>query len=345
MRPLDWGMQPAWSPGGDVLAYSDRDEHGVYQLYTIAADGTQKQCISCQQQPGAPSVDRHKGSADWDPSGKYLVVQVEMERHIAPKPLTEPGRGVSNNIWIVAADGQRWHQLTDYKWWTFEGILYARFSPDGKKMLWSERTGGSDDKNRNFGEWQLALADFVDDGGLPRLENTKRFKPGNGTFYEPHGFSPDGSYIIFTADIGRSSHYVIDIYTMNLATGVVANMTDSDSQWDEHAHFSPSGSRVAYITTEAVPGYNGTDWHGLRTEVSIMNSDASQKVPITHYNSRGFPESTDESSAAASLDWKPDGTSLAVEQILTGKSYNARGTPDKDRRIWIIDFDGACGGV
>ena len=50
--------------------------------------------------------------------------------------IASPGIGVNNDLWITNADGSKFWQLTRVQ--NRYGTLHPQFSPDGKKMLWSE---------------------------------------------------------------------------------------------------------------------------------------------------------------------------------------------------------------
>ena len=69
-------------------------------------------------------------------------------------------------------------------------------------------------------------------------------------YYSSPNYSPDGSWLVYTADDGGGT---IDLEVMNTATGRRHRLTEG-----EHIHtdprFSPSGDRIAYVST-APSGY------------------------------------------------------------------------------------------
>ena len=69
-------------------------------------------------------------------------------------------------------------------------------------------------------------------------------------YYSSPNYSPDGTWLVFTADDGGGT---IDLEVMNTATGRRQRLTEG-----EHIHtdprFSPSGNRIAYVST-APSGY------------------------------------------------------------------------------------------
>ena len=332
-----------WSPNGDLLVFGRRDDQGIYQLYTAHPDGSAETCISCAEVAGGPTRDRHKGFAAWHPSGRYIVAQVEMARHVPLKRLTEPGRGAWNNLWVVTPDGQRWFQLTDYPSLAPTGVLGPRFSRDGKRLFWAEKIGSAT-KEAPFGQWQLDIADFVEEGGVPRLQNIQSFRPGNGLFYEAHGFTADDRQVLFAADVGLPTPFALDVFAYDLASGELRNLTNSPDQWDEHAVSSPTGRKIAFMSSRPYPSFDParfsvTNLSILQTEEFLMDPDGSHWQQLTHFNEPGYPESTAEHSVAAVASWSPDGASLAVAQFLVGPSYDSQAA----RRLWIIQFQGKCG--
>ncbi|GAB4558268.1 MAG: hypothetical protein Kow0047_03230 [Anaerolineae bacterium] len=331
-----------WSPDGQWLLFNRRDQAGIYQLFLAHPDGSEERCISCAEVPGGPSLDRHKGFAAWHPSGKYIVTQVEAESHVPLKRLTEPGRGAWNNVWLLTPDGQQWWQLTDYSGIQPTGVLSPRFSHDGKQLVWAEKYGRATSE-APFGQWQIAIADFVEDGE-PHLENIRRMRPGDGVFYEAHGFTADDRQILFSADIGLPTPFALDVFAYDLATGELRNLTNSADEWDEHAAASPHGTKIALMSSRWGGAYdpaafNVNNLDVLQTEEFLIDPDGSNWQQLTYFNTPGHPEYTEEHSVATVASWHPDGTQLAVAQFLVGESYDTR----EARRLWIITFQGACG--
>lgn len=336
------GGEVDWSPDGEQLIFDRRDDAGIYQLFLMAPDGSNEQCISCAVVDGGPTLDRHKGFPAWHPSGDYIVTQVEMEKHWPLKKLTEPGRGAWNNLFVVTPDGQQWTQLTEYSGAATTGVLNPRFSHDGTKLLWAEKIGRVN-KTAPFAQWQLTMADFVVGEEGPHLENITSIKPGEGTFYESHGFSRDDQKILFTSDIGLSNAFGLDIFIYTLASGELVNLTNSPDEWDEHATYASHGDKIAFMSSIcceefSVEEFSFLNLSELQSEAYVMNADGSNWQQLTHFNTPGFTESSDEPSVATVVGWHPDGTRLAVAQLFTGASYDAT----EGRKLWIVDFNDVC---
>jgi Tol biopolymer transport system component len=241
----------------------------------------------------------------------------------------------------MTPDGREFHELTGYSPFKATGVLVPRFSPDGKRILWTELIAGPKDKKVQsgpFGRWQINIADFVMEGPTPKLSNIRPMTPGNGIFYEVQDWSPDGRKILFASDIGRTSVMVVDLFSYDLRSARPTNLTDTDDQWEEQGAFSPDGRKIVYMSSRGAPGFDPRNIQTLRTEDFLMNADGSNSAQLTHFNTTGYPEYDRESSAATKAAWSPSGSQLVVEQQMMGKSYNKAKS-----RLHLLTFVGACG--
>jgi Tol biopolymer transport system component len=220
------------------------------------------------------------------------------------------------------------------------GVLNPRFSPDGTKLLWASKIAGVSGP-APFGEWNLQLADFSLPGGVPTISNVTTLTPGSGLFYESQGFSRDNTKIIYTSDAGVTNPYGLDIFTYTLSGGAIVNISNSGTEWDEHASWAPHVDKIAFMSTRPYPTYNAGDVPSiglveLRAETIIVNPDGTDRRQLTHFNVAGFPEYNAEYSVATVVGWDPNGTRLAVAQLLVGASYDTAPA----RMIWIVNFNG-----
>jgi Tol biopolymer transport system component len=174
------------------------------------------------------------------------------------------------------------------------------------------------------------VANFVvGTDGVPSLRNVADITPaGGGKFFEAHGFSPDGKKAIFTSDMGTPGPVSMDIWTMDLASRALTNMTSSP-HWDEHATYSPAGQRISFMSSEPYL------WSFLKTELMQMKADGTGKRQLTHFNVPGYVESTAVQSMPTRANWDSTGTRLAVTQQMAN-TYPAA-------QMWTITFAGVCG--
>jgi len=285
------GGRVDWQPTQNGVIAFDRSVNDQYEIYTMQPDGKKIQCITC-------SNDKIKGGSRgnpaWHPSGKYLVIQVEKAGRNSP-----PGYGHRSNLWLITADGKDAWPLTNLPDTADSGVLHPHFSPDGKKLAWSQMRGKPHvlEKSKEYGVWSLCIADFsVGDNG-PTLSNIQTLEPMGPGFYENHGFSADGSKLIFSsnAKTGKPLFMDNDIYSLDIASGATARLTTEG--YNEHAEVSPDGKKIIWMTTNENSNKGADLW--------IMDADGSNKERLTNFNVPGKKK-----LVAADSSWSPDGGSI-----------------------------------
>lgn len=303
-----------WSPKLNKLTVEKYGADTYVDIYVMNPDGSGEQCLTCDK-AGCPQ--KHNGNSAWHPSGEYIVFTAEKENN--PKALwreAQPGSGFNNDLWVMTADGQNFFQLTEYQLHT-RAVIHPHFSNDGRKVFWAERLRSS--AGSGWGEWALKIADFVIESGKPSLKNTQVYQPGrNHYFYESHGFPPDDSKIIFTANSEGQSDSGFDIYTLDLASGKLTNLTNTPNDWDELAHYSPDGKKIAWLSATGLNIPAGSIKveefeKGLISELWIMDADGSNKQRLTYFNQPGYAEYMGgQRVIVADSTWSPDSKTIAV---------------------------------
>jgi len=296
-------------PGGgrldwvdDKIAFDMLRPGGAFAVYVMKPDGTDVKCLTC----GHPDIpQRNDGQPAWDPSGRYLVFQAEKAKHAKVRfghALT-PGSGVLNDLWVLDTSNNRATVIREVPDGPGHGTLHPHFSPDGTMLSWSEMyEKGGLRKRKVVGYWQLMLADFRVAGGRPSLANVRTLTPGPPAFYENHGFSPDGSRLIFSSNFEAKKWLENHIYVMDLKTQKPTRLTSEG--WNEHAIYSPDGRFIAWMSNVGNRS-GGTDYW-------IMNSDGSNKRRLTYFNEKGHPEYAGKKTVVADLAWRPDGAAFAA---------------------------------
>jgi TolB protein len=89
----NYNQEPAWSPKGDLIAFSGRDEHRVFDVYTLAVDTGKLTRLTQNQGTNEKPA--------WAPNGRYL--------------LFSSTRGGKRQIWLVLPDGSNPRQITSEK--------------------------------------------------------------------------------------------------------------------------------------------------------------------------------------------------------------------------------------
>lgn len=375
-------LTPDWSHRLNRVAfvrrrdYNEYDSKGMqrftYDLYTMNPDATGERCLSCTTSPGGPSWKRMMGFPSWHPSGDWILLQVEMGGLSSwvqvVRSLAGPDLGYYNNMWVVSADGSKWHRLTNYHGDHYylkearnvKGVLTPRFSPDGTTVVWSKVVSGPGKGNHDIpckddyfenpiGVFELWRADFVVNAqGFPELKNARDITPRTiagkkrGNWFEVGGFSPHGKEVLFSSDIGlhKTATYKMDIWSMDLGTGRLTRLTGPDEEWDEHAHYSPDGKKIAFLSSSPFQDWSPSDIATQRCELFLMNPDGGNRSGLTHFNAKGCI--TGKRCSAGVSAWSPYGTQILINQG-TRSDDPCKPVFPPFRRLVRLTFEGACG--
>ena len=316
------GGHLAWSKKRNKIAFDRLGKDKYFDLWMMNPDGSGQKSITVNH-PRLPN--KHIGQPAWHPSGKLIVIQVQ-KGHVPRYADTKcaPGAGVLNDLWIITPNGKQvWkiHAVRDEVSKNAAGVLHPHFSHDGTKLFWAERVR---DNGKPFGEWILRIAEFrFNPATGPRLGRIRTYNPGGGSsFFESHNFSPDDQYVLFTGNQDGP----LEIYEMNVASGAVKRLTyHSAYTWDEHAHYSPDGKKIIWMSSK---GLRFTvKPFDLEAEFWIMNRDGSGKQQLTWFLTPGHPHYLNKSFAvAADFDWSPDGTQIAALVLTNRPETRNRGS-------------------
>lgn len=306
------GGRVSWSHVHDRIAFDRMGADGYFDVYTMRPNGFNVRSLTVGK-PGLPS--KNIGQPAWHPSGAFIAFQAQdpalegVPKELEPY-LTTPGAGVQNNVWIMTADGSRFWQITNVK--DRHGVLHPQFSPDGKRLVWSELIIASKD---GIGSWAIKLADFAVTGGRPVVTNVKTLRPRDLQFYETHGFSPDGKKLLFSGVPREKNFYDMEIYAMDVATGVAVALTRND-EWDEHAHFTLDGRHIVWASSEGIVQSKKTA--DVKLDYWVMRANGTGKRRLTGFNDPSAPEYVPAGAAAADFDWGPDGMTVAALLVKEG---------------------------
>jgi Tol biopolymer transport system component len=221
---------PAWSPGGQRLAFvSDRDS-GNWEIYVMAPNGTGQRRLT--------NSSEDEASLAWSPDGEKIA--------FATDATGDP------TIWVMSADGSDRKRLTDG--------LFPTWSPDGERIAYTDYFGdrpylavmnadgsgqrgiGASLVQKVFGigvaeepDWspdgeRIAFASFVGSDNeeifVTNVDGSQRTRltdiPGNDHW--PPTWSADGKRIAFTSD-GRAGKG--EIFVMNSDGSGLTKLTDN----------------------------------------------------------------------------------------------------------------------
>lgn len=321
------GRRVDWSQQNNLIVFGKGTDSGSH-IYTMKEDGSDQICITCNK----PEFEgTSNDQPEWYPGGEYILFQsTDKSLTGLPDAITQGGAGLNNNFWIISKDGSRYFKITNIK--NKEANLHPHFSQDGKQLFWGARRLDSNSRN---GRWQLKLANFDISSGVPSLSNEQTFRPlsEDKAFYESHGFSKDNNELIFSASKEEIA-FDLDIYTYNLTTKELTNLTNTPGVWDEHAIISPSGKKLIWASSQNYDFVPSRSWgRTLKLDYWVMNIDGSNKEKITFFNEKGSPEYKGARVIVADSAWNRDGNKVVA----------LAGNPDSGRvrnsDIILIEFN------
>lgn len=328
----------------------------------VAADGSLQntKCLSCSN-PNAPAQDRFKKFETIRKQGDWILLDVENpDGPVITQQSTQQlqvirNNGYYTNLWVASVDGSKWYQLTHFTAPAggnpgAVGLLNPTWSADGNTVFFPETYKAPDPANLQ-GYWRLYAASFVvDASGVPSLSNIRNISFPGDVFYEMQDVSPDGTQLLVQSNTADMNTYGVDIYAVNLAPGPdfgkYTDLTNSPYSWDEHSIYSPSGKKIAWISSlpfpNIIPQYGTLPWvtyrDYLHNEFFLMNSDGTGVQQLTRFNDPTAPEYSPQFGDALYGEWNLMGTQLLIHngsleiQVSGGNS------------AWLITFAGACGG-
>jgi hypothetical protein len=307
------GQGVSWCRATSRIAYFALGTEGYFRIRLMNPDGSDDRPLFESWPAGLPR--RHQGTADWHPSGKYLLFTAEKETHPGGSEWSIPGRGAYNDLWAATADGRSVFPLTSLPVDVGRGVIIPHFSRDGRRVAWSELVGTINlwDPRLQFGSFVMKVADWEEGWFGPRLTNIRTYRPGPEGFYETYGFTPDGSGLIFCSSLATANVWSSQIFTLDLATGALTRQLTKDA-YNEHAYYSLDGSKIVWMSTlQSTLG--GADWW-------IMNADGTGKARLTFFNEPGDPTSSGQAVWCGDTAWFPDGRGFlgSVQTDLVGGS-------------------------
>jgi Tol biopolymer transport system component len=322
------GTRPDVSPDGTRIGY-DQNVDGTDEIFIMDTAGSAARCLTCDATLPAELRGKHKGKVTFHPGGTYLLFGAENEygKHTV---FNTAGIGDDNDLWMMDLSTGTYWRLTHLP--RGSAVQYPRFSPDGTRLLWSERyqKGKVFQTGKEYGLWTIKLAEFTISQDGPQLGETLELTPGGPGFYEPHGFSPDGNKIIFSAafDPGRSQFYA-SLYTYDLRDQQLTQIAGGDEIHYEQGLFSPGGSKISFMAGPFV----GLTRQGYKTDLYMMDADGSNRVRLTYLNDPKSPDYTGGSTIIDKNVWMPDGTAIISAYHVRGQDTN---------KIIRVDLAGDC---
>jgi Tol biopolymer transport system component len=349
----DSAMCSAWSQQDPtLLAYSLQQPDGHYEICLANVSPTNQRlnerCITCGNSllPG-----KTVGNPAFDPKGKYIAFVAEKAVHPGGSFNSTPGIGQYSDVWVMTMDKTKAFQLTNTPNSVDStcGVMFLFFSPDGKKIMWTQMTkpvNGGDCLlpfgKLCFGGWVVKIADFVDDAITgPSLKNIRTIQPGGvDAFNEAYGWTPDGKKILFASDYNQPWVWADQIYSMDTLGNNIQQLsaTGGATGWPycEHAFSSPDGKEIVWITNldqKTGSSKGGDDWF-------IMNSDGTNQRRLAFFNDSTSSYWTGDVHVNGFGSFCPDGKRFAGD---VGGNAPVQQDPTQIYHVYIMNLNTATG--
>ncbi len=248
-----YNTSPAISPQGDKIAFiSDRDDY--FSIYLMnATDGKIiKKLVDGQTQKNFEELHLLTPGITWSPDGKKVAIAVKSGSHDA-----------INVIDVSSGD------VEEIPFANLEGVFSVSWSPDGDKLAFV----GDNNRQSDIYVYDLknkSLANFTND----------IFSDSDPSW------SPDGKKIYFVSDRGdyikksdipknfKMWSYNFNqahIYSIDVATGIIEQLTHSEIGEDSYPIAAPDGKHLYYVS----------DKTGI-SNIYYMDLDSDKSQPITN---------------------------------------------------------------
>src|SRR6266568_7562655 len=232
--PAAQDLDPSWNPTGTLIAYARKTTGSQVppDIWVMFADGSGRTRLTTDSVPERQPA--------WSPDGSHIAYA------------RAPGGNFGGfHIWVMGAGGSFPHQVTNP--WNQASDPDPAWSPDGTRIAFVRS------KPDAFPELYVVNADGT---GLQRLTT-------NGWIEGHPAWSPDGTRIAFDRCCldGQS-----DIYTIDVATRIETDLTNTLTTDEFDPAWSPDGTLIAF--TAFVLG----DWN---KDLYVMAADGSSVARLT----------------------------------------------------------------
>jgi hypothetical protein len=304
----------AWAQGR--IYYNQKNASGVFDGWAADPDGGNATCVTCGR--FYPTGTQH-GISDATADGQYALVTAERSGHwpVADGDyMAAPGNGAYNDLWLQKTDGSQAWRLTSSARSGASALIWPRFDSTGTRVVWSEQWRWG----LPFGGWRLNVAEITWSNGMPSLSNKKTLQSTG--FLEPYGFTPDGSRVLFAADVLAGTPWC-DLQIMSLPsslTGTPIRLSPHDADdtgyftnYNEFAFTMPASGRIIFARSVGAYYYSLEYW--------TMNSDGSDPQQLTTLSQPWSPQYHGYPSLAGGLAFNPGNP----KQFVAGFGTNYQG--------------------
>ncbi len=260
-------------PGNEIAYIADQNGNGQYELFFADAKGESSTRVSGDLIP-----EGDVATFQWAAGGRRLAYIANRRYAGVPELFVTDREGSIDHLITRGGSGStRGGRVDGFQW-----------SPNGKRIGYRISQGMAPGTRY---ELRTALWDGSDDN------NVTVNLPSYSSVWE-FGWSPDGSYIAYTADI--ISPNVRDLY-LSTPTGsnknLISGFTDNNESSVSRFIWSPDGSHVALLVDAQLMGYN---------ELFTVTPDGS----VNPISSPDLPMPPDQGEVGDDFKWVPDGSQL-----------------------------------
>ncbi len=245
------GGRVSWSHIHNVILYDKTSEDGFLDVFSMNPDGTNITNLT----DGNDNLPEHNGQPTAHPTLNLIFFQAanpdygQLGTVATHNYLTNPGIGLNNDFWVMNYEGTTFHKI--YSTGAGEGLLHPHFTSDGSKMVWAETRIPWEFGQGQPGFWEIKLADFTINNGVPTLSNIITMQPGNLQLYEVNDISDNGNTILFSGIVESSDYFQMELFSYNIPTNTFLQLTN-DNHWDEFATFSPNEDQIIFASSKDI---------------------------------------------------------------------------------------------
>jgi Tol biopolymer transport system component len=263
VRRVTTGSEPAFSPSGDLLAFTRDHGEQRSEIWISAPDGS-----GARRLVGAGRGYDYVASPSWSPDGAMIA--------FTHTTLSEK-RGLVSRIEVVGRDGRGRRAVAEVDPRGLESALDPAWAPDGRRLVYT-RTRASDD-----GDYAFELRSVAADGS------------GDALFLRDAAsaaFSPDGTRIAFSdtstdngESCGSDECYPNGELAVAGADGSGRRILFKSESDEGTPSWSPDGARIAFTSGRNVPtnDYGGAEVYTIAPDGSCLtwltNGDTDSGLP------------------------------------------------------------------